>query len=89
LLLLAGLAYGPATVSVFESIDVLAPGSGAEGLTWITTAEAAGWALGSALAGLLVTRVGPAAPFLVASGLLVAPAAALLLVARRVSRRRA
>jgi predicted MFS family arabinose efflux permease len=89
LLLLAGLAFGPATVSVFESIDVLAPGSGAEGLTWITTAEAAGWAVGSAGAALLVTEVGRAAPFLLASALLVVPAATLLVLARRVSPRRA
>ena len=32
----------------------LAPGSGAESLTWVTTAEAAGSAVGSALAGVLV-----------------------------------
>ena len=38
----------------FESLDVLAPGGGAEAFTWVTTAEAAGWAAGSAVAGLLV-----------------------------------
>ena len=60
----AGLAFGPANVALFESLDVLAPGSGTEALTWITTAEAGGSAAGSALAGILVTRVGVAAlPF--------------------------
>ena len=58
----AGLAFGPANVALFESLDVLAPGSGTEALTWITTAEAGGSAAGSALAGVLVTRVGVSAP---------------------------
>jgi len=63
----AGLAFGPANVALFESLDVLAPGSGTEALTWITTAEAGGSAAGSALAGILVTRVGVSAPFAVAA----------------------
>ena len=62
-----GLAFGPATVAMFEALDVLAPGSGAEALTWVTTAEAAGSATGSALAGVLVTRSGIAAPFALAA----------------------
>ncbi len=73
LLLLAGLAFGPATVSMFEALDVVAPGSGAEALAWVTTAEASGSGAGSALAGVLTVRVGSAVPFLLASGLLVAP----------------
>ncbi len=48
LLLLAGLAFGPATVALFETLDVVVPGSGAESLTWITTAEASGSAVDSA-----------------------------------------
>jgi MFS family permease len=51
-----GLAFGPATVALFETLDVLAPGSGAESLTWVTTAEAAGSATGSALAGVLASH---------------------------------
>src|SRR4051794_18682156 len=54
-LFLTGLAFGPATVAMFEALDLLAPGSGAEALTWVTTAEAAGSAGGSALAGVLAT----------------------------------
>jgi MFS family permease len=87
LLLLAGLAFGPATVSVFESLDVLAPGGGAEALTWVTTAEAAGWAAGGAVAGLLVIHVGDWAPFVLGSALLVIPVG-LGLVYRRSARRR-
>ena len=78
----AGLAFGPATVAIFESLDVLAPGAGAEALTWVTTGEAAGSAGGSALAGVLATRSGPAAPFALASAG-VAAAAAIAMVARR------
>jgi MFS family permease len=74
-LLIAGLAFGPATVSVFESLDVLAPGSGAEALTWVTTVEATGWAAGSAVASPLVIHVGTWAPFLIASLALVVPVA--------------
>jgi MFS family permease len=87
LLVLAGLAFGPATVSMFESLDLLAPGGGAEALTWVTTAEAAGWAAGGAVASLLVVHVGRAAPFLIASALLVIPVG-LGLALRRSARRR-
>lgn len=73
LLFVAGLAFGPATVSVFESLDLLAPGGGAEALTWVTTAEAAGWAAGGAVASLLVVHVGRATPFLIGSAILVVP----------------
>jgi MFS family permease len=88
LLVLAGLAFGPATVSVFESLDVLAPGGGAEALTWVTTAEAGGWAAGGAAAGLLVVHVADWAPFVLASALLVVPVGlglALRANARRVA----
>jgi MFS family permease len=81
----AGLAFGPANVALFESLDVLAPGSGAESLTWITTAEAGGSALGSAVAGVFATRYGVAAPFALASASLVV-AAGLALVALRTRR---
>ncbi len=82
LLLLAGLAFGPATVALFETLDVVVPGSGAESLTWVTTAEASGSAVGSALAGLLATRGGSTAPFAIASAILVVPAAVALLSRR-------
>jgi MFS family permease len=87
LLLVAGLAFGPATVSIFESLDVLAPGGGAEALTWVTTAELAGWAAGGALAGLLVVHVGAWAPFVLASVILVVPVGLGLALRRRVRRR--
>ena len=80
LLVVAGLAYGPLTVSIFESLDVLAPGGGAEALTWVTTAEAAGWAAGSAVASLLVLEVATWSPFALASLLLVVPVALALAV---------
>src|SRR5262249_62417119 len=67
ILLVAGLAFGPATISMFEVLDVIVPGGGAESLTWVTTAEAAGSAAGAALAGVLVLRSGIGAPFAVAA----------------------
>jgi MFS family permease len=82
LLLLAGSAYGPATVSAFEGLDVLAPGGGAEALTWVTTAEAAGAAAGSAAAGVLAAHHSTWLPFAASSALLVA-AAAVAFGARR------
>jgi predicted MFS family arabinose efflux permease len=85
-LFLAGLAFGPANVAMFESLDVLAPGSGAESLTWVTTAEAGGSAAGSALAGSLAAHAGVAVPFALASGSLVF-ASALALLVRRARRR--
>ena len=86
ILFLAGLAFGPATVSVFEALDLIAPGAGAEALTWVTTAEAAGSAGGSALAGVLATRSSIAAPFLLGSAATVVAAGAAM-VARRGRRR--
>ncbi|HWE81083.1 MAG TPA: MFS transporter [Gaiellaceae bacterium] len=79
-LVLAGLAFGPATVALFETLDVVAPGTGAESLTWITTAEAAGSAGGSAIAGVLAHHGRPTIPFLLASVVLVVPAGLALLV---------
>ena len=77
-LFLSGLAFGPATVSLFETLDVIVPGGGAEALTWVTTGEAAGSAAGSALAGVLATRSGIAAPFALAASATVLAAAAAL-----------
>ena len=83
LLFLAGLAFGPATVALFETLDVVAPGSGAESLTWITTAEAGGSAGGSALAGVLADHGGATVPFAIASAILVVPAALALFSLKR------
>jgi MFS family permease len=84
-LFLAGLAFGPATVSLFESLDVIVPGGGAEALTWVTTGEAGGSAAGSALAGVLATRSGIAAPFALAASATVLGAGAALSFRRRSS----
>jgi predicted MFS family arabinose efflux permease len=82
LLFLAGLAFGPAIVSMFEVLDVVVPGSGAESLTWVTTAEAAGSAAGSALAGVLAVHRGAGLPLALASASLVAPAALAIALRR-------
>jgi MFS family permease len=82
ILFVAGLSFGPATVAIFEALDVIAPGSGAEALTWVTSAEAAGSAGGSAAAGVLGTNSGVAAPFGFASAAVIS-AAALAIVLRR------
>jgi MFS family permease len=79
-LVAAGLGLGPANVCLFELLEVVAPRRFAtEALTWVTTAEAAGLAGGSAVAGGLVEASGPraclaasAGAFLVAAGLAVA-----------------
>jgi MFS family permease len=83
LLVVAGLAYGPLTVSTFESLDVLAPGGGAEALTWVTTAEAGGWAAGSAVASVLAIGIATWSPFVLASLLLVVPVSLALAVRAR------
>jgi MFS family permease len=82
ILFLAGLSFGPATVAIFESLDVIAPGSGAEALTWVTSAEAAGSAGGSAAAGVLGTNSGVAAPFGLGSAAVIS-AAGIALILRR------
>ncbi len=82
ILFFAGLAFGPATVAIFESLDVIAPGTGAEALTWVTSAEAAGSAGGSAAAGVLGTNSGIAAPFGFASAAVIV-AAGLAIFLRR------
>ena len=75
LLVVAGLALGPTNVSLYETIDVVAPRAAAtEALTWITTAEAVGMAGGAAGAGLLATSAGPRYAFLAAAAVVAAPA---------------
>jgi hypothetical protein len=78
LLVLAGLGYGPATVALFESLDLLAPGRAVEALTWVTTAEALGAAGGAAASGALGAHVAAWLPFVVASAALAVPAAVAL-----------
>ncbi len=78
LLFIAGLAYGPATISIFEALPTLAPGSGAEALAWVTTAEASGSALGSAVASPLVLHLAHWSPYAIAAVMLTVPAAAAL-----------
>ena len=88
LLLIAGLAFGPATVSMFESLDLVAPGSGTEALLWIATAENSGTAIGAAVAGVLIQHAGPPAPFLVASAVLIGPVG-ITLITRKSQRAKA
>ncbi len=80
ILFFAGLTFGPATVAIFETLDVIAPGTGAEALTWVTSAEAAGSAGGSAAAGVLGTSSGVAAPFGFASVAMISAAGLAMLL---------
>lgn len=58
----AGSALAPTVICAFQLIDDLAlPGTTTEALTWTTSANVAGIALGAAAAGWLVDRVGPSA----------------------------
>jgi MFS family permease len=82
LLVIAGVGYGPATVALFECLDGEIGVGATEALTWITTAEAVGAAVGAAAAGLLVTHSAPDAPFPVAAVVLAVPALAALAVNR-------
>ena len=75
LLIISGLAYGPATISLFEALDTLAPSRATEALTWVTTAGATGTAAGSAASGWAIERFGLWAPFAAASLTLAATAA--------------
>lgn len=79
LLLVAGLGYGPATISLFEALDVLAPRKPTQAFTWVTTAQALGTAAGAGAAGAASVRLGTWAPFAIASVVLAASAAAALL----------
>ena len=54
MLVFAGAAFAAVNVAVFALLDEVAPeGTGAEALTWLTTAGAGGMALGAAVAGAL------------------------------------
>jgi hypothetical protein len=55
-LAVSGLAFAAINVAAFELLDVLPPpGTGAEALTWLTTAGAAGTSLGAIVAGALAS----------------------------------
>jgi len=59
LLVLAGLSLAPLNVCVYRLLDDVAPaGTATEAFTWITTASAAGTAVGAAIAGGLVEARG-------------------------------
>jgi MFS family permease len=67
-LALAGLAFGPANVALFEALDRAAPKQAAvEAFTWLTTANSGGIAVGALAGGLLVTHVGVTAALLAPS----------------------
>jgi MFS family permease len=83
-LLLAGIGIAPAIACLYLLVDRLAPaGSLTEAFTWVTSAFSAGIASGSALGGLVVSRAGTDAAFLLAASAVVATA--LLAAARRPS----
>jgi MFS family permease len=74
LLVLAGLASGPATISLFEALDALAPHRPTEALTLVTTAGAIGTAGGSLAAGWSTSNLGLWAPFACGAALLAGAA---------------
>ncbi len=82
LLLIPGLCYGPATISLFEALDNLTSSRATEAFTWITTSGAIGTAAGSAAAGWATTSIGLWAAFVAASTAL-SVAAAFSLALRR------
>jgi predicted MFS family arabinose efflux permease len=82
LLVIAGLGFGPATIALFEALDILAPQCATEALTWVTTAEALGTALGASASGFASTHLGSWAPYAAAS-LLLSLASTLALARRR------
>jgi MFS family permease len=84
LLLVAGLGYGPATISLFEALDNLANSRATEAFTWMTTSAAVGAAVGSVAAGWAATSIGLWAAFAAASTVLSVAAVFGLTAARRV-----
>ncbi len=75
LLVVAGFAFGPATISLFEALDVFAPDGGTEALALVTTAQAIGSAFGASVAGWASSTIGLQAPFGLASGEFILTAA--------------
>jgi MFS family permease len=81
LLFIAGLSFGPATISLFEALDAAAPTGSTEALSWVTTAESAGIATGAVISGWMISTLGGRSPFAAAS-LILATAAIGALVWR-------
>jgi MFS family permease len=81
-MVLAGLGIAPAIACLYLLVDRLAPaGTVTEAFTWVTTAFSAGFAIGNALGGSLVQRIGTDRAFLIAAAGVAA--AALLARLRR------
>ena len=81
LLVVAGLPSTAQWATSSLALDSVAPrGGGAEAYTWLSTANAVGFAVGGVLGGIVIELSGTSAAFL-AGAALVAPAA-LALVAR-------
>jgi MFS family permease len=67
-MVLAGLGIAPAIACLYLLVDRLAPaGTVTEAFTWVTTAFSTGFAIGNALGGSLVHRVGTDRSFLIAA----------------------
>ena len=67
-MVLAGLGIAPAIACLYLLVDRLAPGGTVtEAFTWVTTAFSTGFAIGNALGGTLVHRVGTDRAFLIAA----------------------
>lgn len=81
LLVVAGLGYGPATISLFEVLDDAAPERAVEAFTWVTTAEAIGAAAGAAACGWSLGSIGTWSPFAIAGGVLFLASGVALLQA--------
>jgi len=80
-LIVAGAGLGLENVAVFETLDLVSPkGRSIEAFTWLTTASAAGTALGAALSGRLVEQSITAARLFILAAALVG---ALVVIVRR------
>ena len=85
--MVAGLAFGPATISAFEALDAVAPTARVRALTWVTTAQAAGTAAGAAVSGWMTANLGMSAPFAASTVILgTAAGTALVWLARPIVR---
>lgn len=79
LLLVAGLAIGPITTTIFGLLDaVVPPGLATEALTWVITAFAAGIGIGATLGGALHETAGTHVALLAASAAALLELAVLL-----------
>jgi hypothetical protein len=89
MLLVAGVAIAPTLAVAFGLVDELAPsGAVTEAFAWLATAEAVGSALGSALAGSIVTGAGPVPALVFAAAAGAAATLAALLGQRTLASQR-